>query len=177
MIKLQDFARQCGVTDRAIQKHLKTYADELEGLYQRKGPNGTWLTEEACEILRSKMKMQPIVVGASDQQKEIDRLQLQVSALQDKLIQAQERLLAAQDLIAEGQSARLALEASKQEIAKKELEAAGARQEAQDLLGKLDVVEREKEALKGAQDELQGKLRDEQTRKITFSEYWKRRRG
>lgn len=65
MIKLQDFARQQGVTDRAIQKHLKTYADELEGLYQRKGPNGTWLTDEACEVLRSKMKQQPIVLGDS----------------------------------------------------------------------------------------------------------------
>ena len=60
MIKLQDFARQQGVTDRAIQKHLNTYAEDLEGLYERKGPNGTWLTDEACEILRSKMKQQPI---------------------------------------------------------------------------------------------------------------------
>ena len=66
MIKLQDFARECGVTDRAIQKHLKTYANELDGLYQRKGPNGTWLTDEACEILRSKMKQTPPAV--SDQQ-------------------------------------------------------------------------------------------------------------
>ena len=43
MIKLQDFAKECGVTDRAIQKHLVKYADELNGLYERKGPNGTCL--------------------------------------------------------------------------------------------------------------------------------------
>ena len=66
MIKLQDFAKQQGVTDRAIQKHLKTYADELEGLFQRKGPNGTWLTDEACEILRSKMKQSPATVFQED---------------------------------------------------------------------------------------------------------------
>lgn len=66
MIKLQDFARECGVTDRAIQKHLKTYAEELEGLYQRKGPNGTWLTDEACQILRSKMKQLPPAVFTPD---------------------------------------------------------------------------------------------------------------
>ena len=66
MIKLQDFARECGVTDRAIQKHLKTYAEELEGLFQRKGPNGTWLTDEACEILRSKMRQQPLAVFEAD---------------------------------------------------------------------------------------------------------------
>ena len=66
MKKLQDFARECGVTDRAIQKHLKTYAEELEGLYQRKGPNGTWLSDEACEILRSKMKQLPPAVFTPD---------------------------------------------------------------------------------------------------------------
>lgn len=66
MIKLQDFARQQGVTDRAIQKHLTKYADELEGLFQRKGPNGTWLTDEACEILRSKMKQAPMSVFEPD---------------------------------------------------------------------------------------------------------------
>ena len=63
MIKLQDFAKECGVTDRAIQKHLVKYADELNGLYERKGPNGTWLSDAACDILRSKMKQQPIVVS------------------------------------------------------------------------------------------------------------------
>ena len=66
MIKLQDFAKQQGVTDRAIQKHLKTYAEELEGLYERKGPNGTWLTDEACEILRSKMKQAPPAIFEED---------------------------------------------------------------------------------------------------------------
>lgn len=66
MIKLQDFARQQGVTDRAIQKHLSKYADELEGLFQRKGPNGTWLTDEACEILRSKMKQAPATIFEPD---------------------------------------------------------------------------------------------------------------
>ena len=63
VIKLQDFAKECGVTDRAIQKHLVKYADELNGLYERKGPNGTWLSDAACDILRSKMKQQPIVVS------------------------------------------------------------------------------------------------------------------
>lgn len=67
MIKLQDFAKQQGVTDRAIQKHLKTYATELEGLFERKGPNGTWLSEEACEILRSKMKQQPLSFPTRDE--------------------------------------------------------------------------------------------------------------
>lgn len=59
MIKLQDFARERGVTDRQIQRLLQKYAAELKGLYERKGVNGTWLTDEACDILCSKMKTPP----------------------------------------------------------------------------------------------------------------------
>ena len=115
MIKLQDFARECGVTDRAIQKHLKTYAEELEGLYQRKGPNGTWLTDEACRILRSKMKQQPIVVGDSEIYRKNEDLQKEIEALKDKLILAQEQALLSQNALAEAQAARAALEASERE--------------------------------------------------------------
>lgn len=71
MIKLQEFARLQGVTDRQVQRLLKKYAAELEGLYERKGVNGTWLSDEACEILRSKMKQAPLVV--SDQNEEAEK--------------------------------------------------------------------------------------------------------
>lgn len=89
MIKLQDFAKQQGVTDRAIQKHLKTYAEELEGLYQRKGPNGTWLTDEACEILRSKMKQAPITVITPSEQEE--DLRDRIRDLEHKLFETQQK--------------------------------------------------------------------------------------
>lgn len=85
MIKLQDFARECGVTDRAIQKHLKTYAEELEGLYQRKGPNGTWLSEEACRILRSKMKQLPPAVIDGETVRENDELKKRIRELETRL--------------------------------------------------------------------------------------------
>lgn len=89
MIKLQDFARQQGVTDRAIQKHLKNYAEELEGLYERKGPNGTWLTDEACEILRSKMKQAPITIIEPSEQEE--SLKAQIRDLERELFDVQKR--------------------------------------------------------------------------------------
>ena len=95
MIKLQDFAKQQGVTDRAIQKHLKTYAEELEGLYQRKGPNGTWLTDEACEILRGKMKQAPIVV--SDASEELNNLRLENKRLLQALNVAKDRIIDLQE--------------------------------------------------------------------------------
>lgn len=74
MIKLQDFARECGVTDRQIQRLLKKYEGDLTGLFERKGSNGTWLTNEACEILRSKMKQQPIVVGDAETHRRVEDL-------------------------------------------------------------------------------------------------------
>lgn len=63
MTKLQDFAAQQNVTERQIYRLLQKYADELQGLYERRGQNGTWLTDEACEILHSKMRQQPVVVS------------------------------------------------------------------------------------------------------------------
>ena len=83
MIKLQDFARQQGVTDRAIQKHLVKYAEELEGLFERKGPNGTWLSDEACEILKSKMKQAPIALFEEDPR--VKRLEEENANLQEQL--------------------------------------------------------------------------------------------
>lgn len=119
MIKLQDFARECGVTDRAIQKHLKTYAAELEGLYERKGPNGTWLSDEACEILRSKMKTQPVMIYDAESnerllqlEEENMKLREMLSKAQEHVSQAQERLSAAQEQLLETKGAQARLEAS-----------------------------------------------------------------
>lgn len=115
MIKLQDFARECGVTDRAIQKHLKTYAAELEGLYQRKGPNGTWLSDEACEILRSKLKKQPMVIGDSETYRENEDLKKKIELLQDKLIAAHEKIEAQQLQLDQGRETLLLLQAAEKE--------------------------------------------------------------
>ena len=66
MIKLQDFATNQGVTDRQVQRLIKKYATELEGMVDRRGHNGTWLADEACEILRGKMRQAPIAVFEDD---------------------------------------------------------------------------------------------------------------
>lgn len=128
MIKLQDFARQMGVTDRAIQKHLKKYAAELDGLYQRKGPNGTWLTEEACEILRNKMRQQPMVVGDAEAIREKAELEAEVDRLRRELeaaLKANSALAKWQAdnslLIAGAEQNRLLLESTKAELDQEKL--------------------------------------------------------
>lgn len=128
MIKLQDFARECGVTDRAIQKHLVKYADELDGLYQRKGPNGTWLTEEACEILRSKMKQQPLVLGDAQTKADFEEVKKKYEQLLERHAALSERHALLSDWkaekaqqIADAENTQRLLVASEEE--KKQLEA------------------------------------------------------
>lgn len=117
MIKLQDFARQMGVTDRAIQKHLKKYAAELEGLYQRKGPNGTWLTEEACEILRNKMRQQPAAVTDAESTRELERLRRELEAALKANAALSKWKADNAMLIAGAEQNRLLLESTKVELA------------------------------------------------------------
>lgn len=54
-MKLQDFAVECGVTDRAIQKHIQKHEEALQGHFERRGPNGTWLDDFAQEYIRALM--------------------------------------------------------------------------------------------------------------------------
>lgn len=88
MIKLQDFARECGVTDRTIQKHLKNHEAELTGHYQRRGKNGTWLDEEAQDFIRGLMIQQPVVVGDMEQYRENQQLK----AEKEELLEENRRL-------------------------------------------------------------------------------------
>lgn len=163
MIKLQDFARECGVTDRAIQKHLKTYAAELDGLYERKGQNGTWLSDEACQILRSKMKTQPIVVGDGETARrnaalEADNKELtaELKAVykeQTVLLRQIGELQGVQARLEAAETARLALTEAKDEYKalaeQRAEEATKARQEADQLRAELEDVR------KAAEDERQ----------------------
>ena len=90
MIKLQDFARQQGVTDRAIQKHLKKYAAELEGHIEKKGPNGTWLDDEACKILRSKMIIRPASLVDPKIESKLQQQELRIRELEEQLRQKEQ---------------------------------------------------------------------------------------
>ena len=89
MIKLQDFARQVGVTDRQIQRLLKKYEEEFEGLFDRKGQNGTWLSDEACELLRSKMRFTSPEVFAADPR--VEEMKAEIEALKAELFSVQSK--------------------------------------------------------------------------------------
>ena len=85
MIKLQDFAAQQNVTERQIYRLLQKYADELQGLYERRGQNGTWLTDEACEILHGKMRQQPVIVSDGSLARQAEELKAKNLELLEEL--------------------------------------------------------------------------------------------
>lgn len=128
MIKLQDFAKECGVTDRAIQKHLKNHESQLEGHFQRRGKNGTWLDSTAQEYIRSLMIQQPVVVGDSDVFRKVEELQEEVLRLHEKLESTQDALRASLQAQIELQGIQVLLEASEKrtEALEASLEAAKA---------------------------------------------------
>lgn len=80
MIKLQDFARECTVTDRQIQRLLKKYENECKGHFERRGSNGTWLDDECQKILKSKMKDKAIVLNDT-----LKQFQNQIKELENKI--------------------------------------------------------------------------------------------
>lgn len=114
VLKLQDFASQCGVTDRQIQRLLKKYESEVVGHFERRGVNGTWLDDEACTVLRSKMKIKEIVVAdkrIKELEDKIERKDVIIERLQQR---EQEKDL----LIEELKKEQLRLEDKEQEIEK-----------------------------------------------------------
>ena len=174
MIKLQDFAAQQGVTDRAIQKQLKKYASELEGQFERRGPNGTWLTDEACDFLRGKMKQQPMVIFEEDPR--LKELEAKVADLQAKLEKKADQLLIAQEQTQRAQERVAALQEKVDEIPK--LEAAKELHE-RELKVKDEQVEIARAQQAGAEAkvaELQAKLEAEiqQNRDLRNTPLWKR---
>jgi len=141
MIKLQDFATQQGVTDRQIQRLLKKYAADLEGKFERKGPNGTWLTPEACEILRSKMRQQPIAIIEPD--KRAEELQERVRELEQLLSEKDKMLTISQKATQDAQD--------KVNLMLEEVKKVKALEEGKEALeGKIEALESENERMKKA---------------------------
>lgn len=157
MIKLQEFARQQGVTDRAIQKHLKKYENELEGKFERRGPNGTWLSDEACDFLKGKMKAQSMEIYDSSKDEEIERLKARIVHLEE-YAEGKEKYIVAleasamlkQERIIELESAQLLLEEKR--------------------LSDMKEIEIKLQKAQEASEQLSAKLQAEEVRPLTFME-------
>lgn len=156
MTKLQDFAAQQNVTERQIYRLLQKYADELQGLYERRGQNGTWLTDEACEILHSKMRQQPVVVSDGSLARQTEELKAKNLELLEELHAVQADMIELQKqntkLIAE--TARISLLEADNDV------------KAQ----KLVTADEEKQQLQAEIEQLRQQLESEKQRPLTLRE-------
>ena len=164
-VKLQDFAKQNGVTDRAIQKHLKKHENELQGHFWRKGPNGTWLDEFAQVYIKNLMREQPIVVFEHDEKMEM--LEEQNKMLLEALNEAKDRIIVLQE-----QNSELAIKNEKIAL----LEADNESKDkllAEERIASQKLSDELSGANKRLEDEnhlLKNELEAEKNRKLTFAE-------
>ena len=114
-VKLQDFARDLGVTDRNIQKHIQHHRADLEGHIERRGNNGTWLDEYAQNYIRDLVRPAPVVYAAGAAE-ELDKLRQELETVNAKYAAALESLLVVKQQLADNQATTLRLEAATDEI-------------------------------------------------------------
>lgn len=106
MIKLSDFARVQGVTPRAVQRLFKKYKSEIEGHYEERGHNGTWLDLEAQSFIRERMKQQPIMVYDERALPFYDELQ----SIKEENVRLREKLTEAFEELAKSKEYQLRLQ-------------------------------------------------------------------
>ncbi len=136
LIRVREFAQNCGCTPQNIYGHLKTYAAELEGhTFQGKGRQGVLLDGYAQDFLRSVMYPKEIADNA---------LMDEINKLRAQLLQmgVENTRLASQLAATEGERDRALLEAGqyhKALTASQEAEEARAAelQQAQDLCNEM----------------------------------------
>lgn len=166
-IKLQDFARQNGVTDRTVQKHLKKHEKALEGHFERKGPHGTWLDEYAQDFIREHLIQSPIVVYDD----EAGRLKEENLKLQKQLTEAYQRLsdtLEYQRTLLQDLNEQKLLAAKVESAEEQRLEAEERARAAEDIA---EAAGQDAETAKGTAAALQAQL-DE----LASSGRWKRKK-
>lgn len=117
MVKLVDFARDNGVTDRAIQKHIQKHEFELVGHIDRQGNSGTWLDETAQNYIRGLLLRQPIAVIKDNEDYRLLReenieLRQQLQTSTNQILKLQDILTIQATEIAAGRAAQKLLEAS-----------------------------------------------------------------
>jgi hypothetical protein len=158
-VKISEFARKYGVTDRHARRLLNESESDMCGHFEKRGNKGTWIDDVGEEILRSKLRNPIEYLQMTVEDDDPDDLRQQIVALQGELLAAyktvaderalradltvelgQQRLLAAQT---DGERARAERAEERAETAEQIAEAAGqeaerAKIEAAELRAKLD---------------------------------------
>lgn len=118
MVKVQDFAKEHGVTDRAIQKHIQRHWQELHEHVNRRGKNGTWLDEQAQAFIESLMIQQPVIVSDRAVTEDNERLRAEIDCLRAEVERLNKRAEHLSDKLTESLEERTKLQALEVEAAK-----------------------------------------------------------
>ena len=94
IIKLNEFADEQGVSVRTVQKKLTAgrYQKQLEGEFLRTATDGTWLSAEAAEFLKSTFRTQSVgFVTDSTYERQISELKEELIAEKEKRYEDQQK--------------------------------------------------------------------------------------
>ncbi len=162
VVTLRDYARQNNISYEAVRKQVVRYKKDLDGHLIRDGRQ-QFLDEEAVAFLDAKRQKNPVAIIQMDKDEAIEELKAQLDMAKNKIIELQEQRdkLKDEKHTLELENAKIAL-----------LEAENGKKD--------EMLEETKESLKNVSDELteaQSELEQEKSRRISFKEFWQRRKG
>lgn len=155
LLSLKDYAKQSNVSYEAVRKQVTRYKKDLEGHLVREGRQ-QFLDEEAVAFLNERRQRSYVAVFNQDKDEQIEKLKGDLDAAKTMIIalqQDQNRL----------QKEVHALERENAKI---------ARLEADNEAARVEAAQAEENAQKAQQE-----LQRERRRRITFKEYWQRRKS
>lgn len=169
MMKLSEFARVSGISDRHARRLLADNMEGLAGHYEKRGNKGTWIDREAADYLRQLLR-NPMEIHPAAPTVSIEDLQAQVNDLLKQNAALAARWADAERRAGESVAAVALLEAAN--IRTKELEEGNTSLTAQNAVLSVEIDEARAEAQK-AKDEAQ----NERERVITWKEYRERKKA
>lgn len=161
MIDIKEYAQQKNVTTQAVYKQISAHKSELEG-HIKKVNGKRWLDDEAVAILNKASNSAPTVIMNTELEDKLAEALAEKETYKLQFAKEQGKVEMLMQQLAEKEQRLLLLEGRENEIA---------------FLTSQNAVLSEDNENKGKTiQELEERLKNEETRKIKFTEWWKERR-
>lgn len=183
VISLKDYAKRHNISYEAVRKQVSRFKNELSEHIIQDGKQQL-LDEEAVAFLDARREKNPISIIQQDKDDTISALEAENKNLLHQIVVLQNELLREKDqrIALSEKAAKIALLEKSRIETEKALESVTneknefhARAEAAEGVNNA-LVEQADEAKQRA-EELQAELDAEKNKKISFKEYWRRRKG
>lgn len=176
VVTLRDYAKQNNISYEAVRKQVVRYQKELEGHLIKDGRQ-QFLDEEAVAFLDSKRQKNPVAIIQMDKDDQIENLERENKNLLIKVAEQAEELRAADKALAEVNVLLLSAAKDKERADTLEAQNDDLSRERDELK---ETVEEERKTSQRLSDELteaRTELENEKSRRISFKEFWQRRRN